>query len=146
MYALKDRLPARLAVVDLARRFGQGAIFDYAFAEASGDVAMVRTTVPAKSGPEVRQVVTVWRTSVIPGGEDVVSFPCILHTMRMQLGHSLVDSVLMNRDHCGLRRWRHRQCLADRGQDHKSCTCPFHLLICTNVVTGGSHSSCLALL
>ena len=78
MYDLEDRLPARLAVVDLARRFGQGAIFDYAPAKQSGDVALVRTTVPAKSGPEVRQVVTVWRTTGIPGGEAAVN----LHTTR----------------------------------------------------------------
>lgn len=114
MYELKDRLPARLAVVDLARRFGQGAIFDYAMAETFGDTAMVRTTVPANSGPEVRQVVTVWRTSAIPGGEDAVSCPCILHTIRMQLGHSLVHvdrtSMPTNHDYRGLRRWCHRQC------------------------------------
>jgi hypothetical protein len=73
MYDLKDRLPARLAVVDLARRFGQGAIFDYAPSETSGNVALTRTTVPAKSGPEARQVVTVWRTSGIPGGEAAVT-------------------------------------------------------------------------
>eukprot|EP01043_Picozoa_sp_COSAG02_P035865 COSAG02_NODE_2594_length_8461_cov_189.802320_5_plen_88_part_00 len=73
MYNLKDRLTARLAVVDLARRFGQGAIFDYAPSETLGDAALIRTTVPAKSGPDVRQVVTVWRTTGIPGGEAVVT-------------------------------------------------------------------------
>jgi hypothetical protein len=71
MFDLKDRLPARLAVVDLARRFGQGAIFDYA-PSGQSDEAMVRTTVPAMSGAEARQVVTVWRTAGIPGGEATV--------------------------------------------------------------------------
>ena len=42
MFDLQDRLPARLAVVDLARRFGQGAIFDYAPSSES-DRAMVWT-------------------------------------------------------------------------------------------------------
>ena len=83
MYDLKDRLPGRLAVVDLAKRFGQGAIFDYASSETLGDEALVRTTVPAKSGPEVRQVVTVWRTTEIPGGDSaVISRQTFSHQLR----------------------------------------------------------------
>jgi hypothetical protein len=84
MYNLKDRLTARLAIVDLAKRFGQGAIFDYAPSETLGDAALIRTTVPAKSGPDARQVVTVWRTSGIPGGEAEVT-SSIAHSHRQMI-------------------------------------------------------------
>lgn len=56
---------ARKAVVKLARKFGQGAIFEYAPSESLTD-GLVRTTVPALSSEAVREVVNVWRVPEVP--------------------------------------------------------------------------------
>ena len=58
-YPLAAKETARAAVVGLAKRFEQGAIFEYAPGPTSD--SLVRTTVPALSSSAVEEVVTVWR-------------------------------------------------------------------------------------
>lgn len=54
----------RQAIVNLAKRFGQGAIFEFAPGETHD--SMRRTTVPALSSETVREVVTMWRIPRVP--------------------------------------------------------------------------------
>eukprot|EP00315_Gephyrocapsa_oceanica_P055948 CAMPEP_0185489198 /NCGR_PEP_ID=MMETSP1366-20130426/12971_1 /TAXON_ID=38817 /ORGANISM="Gephyrocapsa oceanica, Strain RCC1303" /LENGTH=214 /DNA_ID=CAMNT_0028097757 /DNA_START=1 /DNA_END=645 /DNA_ORIENTATION=- len=58
-YPLSQTDEGRTAVVALACRFGQGAIFEYA--PGPEEDALTRTTVPAMSSDDVKEVVTVWR-------------------------------------------------------------------------------------
>ena len=70
-YPIADRAQARAAVVALASRFEQGAIFEYA--PGPTDDSLVRTTVPARSSSAVEEVVTVWRVpATLPDDEPTV--------------------------------------------------------------------------